>query len=88
MATIRLPRGDSLPATLIPPPPGLTSNFVDPQDQAYIVLVPAFVLAALSLVSLTARGYAAGIIVRKWGITDCECLLIFSQMTRMLTSIL
>ncbi|KAH8898891.1 hypothetical protein GQ53DRAFT_836886 [Thozetella sp. PMI_491] len=70
MATLRFHRRDSLPATFIPPPPGLTSNFVNPPDQSYIVLVPAFVLAALSLVSLTLRGYAVGVIVRNWGMAD------------------
>lgn len=65
-----LRRDGSAPLTAVPPPPGVTSNFVDPPvaaKDAYI-LVAVGVAIAGSLLLL--RLYIKGIILKKFGWED------------------
>lgn len=88
MVTLSLQLRDSEPAAFIPPPPGVTSNFVDPPNRGYVVLIPAFVFAALSFVFLVLRVYTVRIITRKQGVADCKCFQSLESAIRVLTFML
>jgi hypothetical protein len=57
---------------LIPPPPGVTSNFVDPSDQIMKNIVVHTVFLTLSTFAIVIRIYTRMRISRvKLGIDDC-----------------
>ena len=57
---------------LVPPPPGVTSNFVDPPSNGLPFFVVTSILLVLVVVSVINRVYAKAFIIRKWTMDDCE----------------
>ena len=55
------------------PPPGLKSNFEDPESQGVIVVAVGSILLALMVVALSCRLYAKLYIVRKVSVDDITC---------------
>lgn len=66
---------DSLNLDLIPalfPPNGITSNFVDPEENSYVPHIASFTLFALATIALAARVFTKVSIVRKLVWEDCK----------------
>ncbi|EKG11401.1 hypothetical protein MPH_11491, partial [Macrophomina phaseolina MS6] len=55
---------------VMPPPPGITPNFVDPPSRAHVVIVVIIVFAALSALLTGLRLYTALSITRHVRIDD------------------
>ena len=62
---------DSLPA--LSPPPGVESNFVNPEDRGYILKSVATVLFCFMVCFFANRVYTKLFIIRKLGWDDCKC---------------
>lgn len=59
---------------VMPPPPGVTSNFENPVTLAPICRTAIFVAAPLAIVSLALRLYTRLRVTRSIGIDDCKIL--------------
>jgi hypothetical protein len=57
---------------VIPPPSGVTPNFVDPPSLKNRIVITSIVCSIISAVFVTLRLYATGIIIRTMGMDDCE----------------
>ncbi|KAF2175405.1 hypothetical protein K469DRAFT_680082 [Zopfia rhizophila CBS 207.26] len=55
---------------VIPPPPGVTPNFINPPSLQYIILIINIVFPFISALFVTLRLYTTGLILRKVGIDD------------------
>lgn len=60
---------------VIPPPPGQTSNFVNPESRAPGITAALVIILALMTIVLTARLYGKMRIVKKIGFDDVAALL-------------
>lgn len=60
----------------IPPPPGITSNFVSPENKAAGFYATASVFLAIALALFAARIYVKGFITRKATWDDCKGFLL------------
>jgi hypothetical protein len=71
MYSLMLSRRDEVVGA-IPPPPGITPNFVDPPSRAHIVIVVNAVCSILSVSFVGLRSYTAVSITRQVRIDDCK----------------
>ncbi|KAH7042226.1 hypothetical protein B0J12DRAFT_605416 [Macrophomina phaseolina] len=55
---------------VIPPPPGVTPNFINPTSLAHIVLIANILFPLMSALFVTLRLYTTGLIMRTVGIDD------------------
>ncbi|PVI04286.1 hypothetical protein DM02DRAFT_611547 [Periconia macrospinosa] len=55
---------------VIPPPPGVTPNFINPPSRQHIILITNIILPLVSLLFATLRLYTTGIITRSVGSDD------------------
>lgn len=55
----------------IPPPPGVTSNFVNPANCGRLLVVTGSVLVGIMVVFIAARAYTKTFITRKFFWDDC-----------------
>ena len=62
---------NALPA--LPPPVGVESNFVNPEDRGYVLNSVATVLFCLMVCLFAIRVYTRLFIIRKMGWDDCKC---------------
>ena len=63
--------GDSFPG-VIPPPPGQTANFVNPESIAVRLIIACVLGPVLSLVLLLLRLYTAWRVAQRVRVDDCE----------------
>lgn len=61
---------DSTP--VVPPPPGRTPNFTDPESRCYQLIIPIAVYTALIVVLVSLRIYSRLRITRSFGADDCR----------------
>lgn len=61
--------GGQLPA--LPPPPGQSSNFADPDSQGHVYTGVATAIIAVMIVLVTTRQYTKYFIIRELGWDDC-----------------
>lgn len=59
---------------VIPPPPGVSPNFIDPPSLQHVVLITNIIFIFVSALFVTLRLYTTGIITRSVGIDDCKCI--------------
>lgn len=57
---------------MIPPPPGVTPNFTNPESRAWTVYVTSAVCLALTFILFAARMYSKFFVVKKRSIDDCK----------------
>ncbi len=57
---------------VIPPPPGVTPNFINPPSLQHIILITNIILSLVSAVFVILRLYTTGFIIRSVGIDDCK----------------
>jgi hypothetical protein len=57
---------------VIPPPPGVTPNFIDPVSKAHVVIITVIVVTSISAFSTGIRHYTALFITRHVRIDDCK----------------
>lgn len=55
----------------VPPPPGRTSNFIDPESRSYQLYNLIAFLSALVFVTVSLRLYTRLKITRSFGVDDC-----------------
>jgi len=58
-----------------PPPPGLTSNWVDPESIASGLIVPNVVFMVLAIVAVALRMYTRVCLIHNVGSDDCKFVL-------------
>lgn len=56
-----------------PPPPGVESNFVDPENIAYMIYAAIGVTMPLALLACGLRLYTSKAIVGRWHVDDSMC---------------
>ena len=64
------PDPNTIPA--LHPPPGVTSNFVDPPMRAPATFPIAYMLFGLNTAGVVARIYTKAFVMRKMHLDDCE----------------
>jgi hypothetical protein len=57
---------------VIPPPPGLTPNFIGPPSLQHVVLIANIILPIISALFVALRLYTTGLITRSVGVDDCK----------------
>ena len=57
------------------PPPGVVSNFENPESLTLQSHITAGILTVLLLLTVGLRAYCKIIITRNWGLDDCKCLI-------------
>lgn len=57
---------------VLPPPPGVAPNFINPPSLQHIILVANIILPLISAVFVILRLYTTGFIIRSVGIDDCK----------------
>jgi hypothetical protein len=55
----------------LPPPPGVTSNFVDPPFNGERIIIVGILFPILTIPFLAARFYAKAFLIRKLQLDDC-----------------
>jgi hypothetical protein len=70
---------------LVPPPPGVTPNLIDPPSLAPTILITGIVFLILATSFFLVRAYSKLWISRNWGMDDCE-FLCFSRLLKDLSS--
>lgn len=66
--------GNSTIVAAVPPPPGVTPNFENPESISYRLVIVAVVFPLLALCFLIPRLYSATFIIRKWHHDDCKTI--------------
>lgn len=61
----------TLPA--LPPPPGISSKFIDPVTRAPAFVITCAVCITLMVICVTVRVYTKLYITKTWGWDDCLC---------------
>ena len=61
------------------PPPGVESNFVNPEDEGYVMIAAGSVFIGLMLIFCMIRLYSKAFIVRRASWDDCEYPVAFSS---------
>ena len=56
----------------IPPPPGITPNFINPPSLQHVVLIANIILSVVSALFVALRLYTTGFIIRTVGVDDCR----------------
>lgn len=56
---------------VIPPPPGVTPNFIDPPSLRQVVLNTNIILSIVSAIFVAFRLYTTGCILHSIGVDDC-----------------
>lgn len=64
--------GTIIPA--MPPPPGVTPNFENPEWIGYRLIIVAVVFPVIALCFLLPRLWSAAFIIKKWHPDDCKSL--------------
>ena len=54
----------------LPPPPGVTSNFENPESLAYRLFIVAIFFPVLAFAFLSLRLFSAAFILKKWHLDD------------------
>lgn len=57
----------------IPPPPGVTSNFVNPESCAHIPRIVIAISIPIMTICVLMRLYTRLFVTRTFGIDDCKC---------------
>lgn len=56
----------------VPPPPGVTPNFIDPPSLQHIILITNITLSFFSTFFVALRLYTTGLIIHSVGVDDCK----------------
>jgi hypothetical protein len=59
---------------VIPPPPGVTPNYINPPSLQHVILITNVIFSFVSALFVTLRLYTIGFITRSVGIDDCKCI--------------
>ncbi len=59
-------------ATVLPPPPGVRPNFVDPPSYETAIIALESVFLTLTLVAVGVRIFVRSQVTKIWGWDDCE----------------
>ena len=59
-----------------PPPPGVTSNWVDPESIASGLIVPNVVFMVLAIVAVALRMHTRVFLIHNVGYDDCKCFFL------------
>ncbi|TAQ90992.1 hypothetical protein B7494_g724 [Chlorociboria aeruginascens] len=78
--------GDNHDQILVPPPPGVESNFINPPSQKVFLVSSTVIFNSLMLLAVAIRFYVKGWIKRNLGWDDWTCA--FSAITSIISSIL
>jgi len=62
------------PTVALAPPPGVTSNFVDPAFNGQKVIIAGIIFPIITIPFLVARLYAKAFLLKKFQLDDCELL--------------
>jgi len=62
---------ESVGEGLLPPPPGVTPNFVDPDSQSGLLIVASIICPILAAIFVAAR-CASKALSKSWGWDDCQ----------------
>jgi len=57
---------------VIPPPPGVSPNFVNPESNAWQIVLASALPAVIVVVIHLLRLYTSGFIIKRWYLDDCE----------------